>query len=127
MPIDFSIVGVTSLVLAVTLQLMQSNKFLRCCSEHNKMIKTSKQSDTNIPIGTIQSITSPTVLTEMFDTDGKGVQDFLGWYICNGKNGTPDLTFRYTNHSEIQFFNTNSTHKENYIIAYAIFFDAQSK
>ena len=30
-----------------------------------------------------------------FDMEGKGFDKFAGWYICDGKNGTPDLRGRF--------------------------------
>ena len=42
------------------------------------------------PIGTIVPISSNNVLN-FFDSAGKGLQEYRGWYLCDGQNGRPDL------------------------------------
>jgi hypothetical protein len=34
-----------------------------------------------------------------FDGTGLGLYEYTGWAICNGLNGTPDLTDLYIKHS----------------------------
>lgn len=46
------------------------------------------------PKYTVLTIGSSEALS-LFDADGKGTNTMTGWYICNGKNGTPDLRGRF--------------------------------
>ena len=46
------------------------------------------------PIGTVLSLSSLNAL-EYFDNDGNGFGDYLGWYLCDGKNGRPNLKGRF--------------------------------
>jgi microcystin-dependent protein len=41
------------------------------------------------PIGTIISIASEKILG--FFKDGEGFDNYLGWYLCDGRNGSPNL------------------------------------
>lgn len=48
---------------------------------------------TGIPIGVVMYITNNDLLSN-FDSTGKGVGTFNGWAICNGNNGTQNLSGR---------------------------------
>ena len=28
---------------------------------------------------------------KLFDSEGKGLNEMIDWYLCDGRNGTPDL------------------------------------
>jgi hypothetical protein len=45
------------------------------------------------PIGTILAVASQTVLG--FFKESKGFGEYLGWYLCDGYNGRPDLKGRF--------------------------------
>jgi microcystin-dependent protein len=45
------------------------------------------------PKGTILAVASQTVLG--FFKEGKGFGEYLGWYLCDGKAGRPDLSGRF--------------------------------
>jgi microcystin-dependent protein len=47
-------------------------------------------SEFQYPIGTILTISSNNVLNN-FNTDGKGINEYNGWYLCDGRSGRPDL------------------------------------
>ena len=86
-PFLYAIVGILSLSFAIILQLsLIKNKVLNnfCSAQQQNDELTSK----NLRIGTIQSISSPTILNEMFDQEGKGIKgEYCGWYLCDGRNG----------------------------------------
>jgi hypothetical protein len=126
-PFHFTFSGILSLIFALILQLsFTKNKFIKkfCSVEEKNEELLSK----NLRIGTIQSISSPTILNEMFDKEGKGIKgEYVGWYLCDGRNGTPDLRFQYTNISGLQAFKSHASFtvsNSNPIIAYIIFFDS---
>ena len=117
------------LVFSATLQTI-ANK--NCCSTNSQSQTflfsnyTNKKLIKNFPLGTIISIRSKKILSRFFDKDGKGMGDYLDWYICDGRNGTPDLRFKYRNFSDTNGICTDldnsGTNNEKQIIAYIIFF-----
>ena len=42
---------------------------------------------------------------QYFDTNGKGFDEMINWYLCDGRNGAPDLRGRVANgrHSNSSF------------------------
>ncbi len=34
---------------------------------------------------------------QYFDTNGKGFDEMINWYLCDGRNGAPDLRGRVAN------------------------------
>jgi microcystin-dependent protein len=54
----------------------------------------SLPSNTRLPRGTVLMIAS-TEMDDWFNINGKGLGEYAGWYICDGRNGTPDLRGRF--------------------------------
>ena len=46
------------------------------------------------PIGMVTIIAS-NVVDDWFNLNGKGLGEYAGWYICDGRNGTPDLKGKF--------------------------------
>jgi hypothetical protein len=55
---------------------------------------TNKPLISQLPVGTILSVSSISIL-DGFNQDGKGIGDYLGWYLCDGRNGAPDLSRKF--------------------------------
>ena len=66
------------------------NHYLR---QESKNIASS-QSNTKLPRGTVLMIASAE-LDDWFNINGKGLGEYAGWYLCDGRNGTPDLRGRF--------------------------------
>jgi microcystin-dependent protein len=47
-------------------------------------------SEFQYPIGIILTISSNNVLNN-FNSDGKGINEYNGWYLCDGRDARPDL------------------------------------
>lgn len=47
------------------------------------------------PKGIVMASLSATEVTANFDATGLGIGSYVGYAICNGSNGTPDLTDRF--------------------------------
>lgn len=54
----------------------------------------SSPSNTRLPRGTVLMIASAE-MDDWFNLNGKGLGEYSGWYICDGRNGTPDLRGRF--------------------------------
>jgi microcystin-dependent protein len=54
----------------------------------------SSPSNTRLPRGTVLMIASAE-MDNWFNINGKGLGEYSGWYICDGRNGTPDLRGRF--------------------------------
>ena len=47
-----------------------------------------------IPRGTIVLVASK-LISEWFQENGYGMGEYYGWYLCDGRNGTPDLRAKF--------------------------------
>jgi hypothetical protein len=54
----------------------------------------SYRSTTMLPRGTILMVASKLV-NEWFNANGYGLGEYDGWYLCDGRNGTPDLRAKF--------------------------------
>ncbi|CAF1505043.1 unnamed protein product [Adineta steineri] len=54
----------------------------------------SSPANTRLPRGTVLMVAS-TEMDNWFNLNGKGLGEYAGWYICDGRNGTPDLRGRF--------------------------------
>ena len=41
------------------------------------------------------TIIASTQVDDWFNLSGKGMSEYAGWYICDGRNGTPDLRGKF--------------------------------
>lgn len=64
----------------------------------------------NFPRGTILMISS-TEMDYWFNILGAGLGEYQGWYICDGRNGTPDLRGRFVVGRDT--FNSDSDYSSN--------------
>jgi len=54
----------------------------------------SVPSNTRLPRGTVLMIASAEI-DDWFNINGKGLGEYAGWYLCDGRNGSPDLRGRF--------------------------------
>ncbi|CAF3389846.1 unnamed protein product [Rotaria socialis] len=54
----------------------------------------SSSSNIGLPRGTVVMVAS-SEMDHWFNINGKGLGEYSGWYICDGRNGTPDLRGRF--------------------------------
>ncbi|CAF1158378.1 unnamed protein product [Didymodactylos carnosus] len=54
----------------------------------------SSPPNTKLPRGTVLMIASAE-MDDWFNINGKGLGEYSGWYICDGRNGTPNLSGRF--------------------------------
>ncbi|CAF5148703.1 unnamed protein product, partial [Rotaria sp. Silwood1] len=54
----------------------------------------SLTSNTRLPRGTVLTVASAEI-DSWFNINGKGLGEYSGWYLCDGRNGTLDLRGRF--------------------------------
>ena len=66
------------------------------------VLKTKVDANTNAvvtasPVGSVIAFSIPDgqIYSELFDNSGNGIEQMVGWALCNGNNGTPDLRGRF--------------------------------
>jgi microcystin-dependent protein len=79
-----------ALVVAVTCRAVDVNNYLKANSEDI----AAGMAVTNLPRGTILMIGSSEI-DNWFNMLGAGIGEYKGWFICDGRNGTPDLRGRF--------------------------------
>lgn len=72
--------------------------------------------------GMIVAIADQVVL-ESFDLDGKGYNDYSGWYLCDGRNGAPDLRGRFLVGHDSQYIDYNQIGKTGGLNKYELTLD----
>jgi len=76
--------------------------FLPIATDHveNYLKKESTNIISSLPINRFPGGTSIVMIASRqvdywFNMNGKGLEEYTGWYICDGRNGTPDLRGRF--------------------------------
>ena len=62
--------------------------------QESRNIASASSPNTKLPRGTVLMIASAEI-DDWFNLNGKGLGEYAGWYLCDGRNGTPDLRGRF--------------------------------